>query len=173
MKPLPEALKAPITNLDEAKAWIAGLLAADLAYHFEDDATDCLEGLISQKNAKLVNQRVQELYALEWGPRPGMGQWYCPIGYLMSLEPFNKYNQAEGCLPGMVEVDRSGNLRLLDREHTSDYDYGAPGRFVVVEVEDDGRTAYYATPDEARAAHPALQASLDIAMVVTRAAMGR
>lgn len=157
-KRLPEALRAPITNLDEAKAWIAGLLAAKLAFHFEDDATDCLDGVIIQRDAKLVNLRVAELYTLEWGPRPGLGKWYCPIGYLMSLEPFLEINQADGCLPGVQVFDRNGDLFLYDCQHCSDYVYGAPGRFSVIdEGPDGGHVGDYDTPEEAYAANPGLQ----------------
>jgi len=159
-----DALRAPITDLASGKAWIDALHAADAVFHFEDSPDDITRGglstherLFADEDVALISERVDALYALEWGPKPGMGKHYCPIGYSLTLLPFNEHNQAEGCLPGVEEVVRSGNLRLLDCASAADYDYGSPGRFTVEDVsEDGGHIGDYDTTDEALAANPAL-----------------
>jgi hypothetical protein len=156
-----DALRAPITDLASGKAWIDALHAADAVFHFEDDPGNITQAgggdLFADEDVALIRERVDALYAIEWGPKPGMGREYCPIGYSLTLLPFDEDNQAEGCLPGVEEVFRSGNLRLLDCAAAADYEYGAPGRFTVEDVsEDGGHIGDYDTTDEALAANPAL-----------------
>lgn len=129
MKALTPALRAPITDLASGKRWIEALHAEGLAFHFDDDPTDCLEGVVSEADARVIGRQRDALYALQWGPRPGLGAWYCPIGYLMRVEAL------AGELPSDNEPLTHGALTVYDRDRAADYDYGAPGRF---EVRRDG-----------------------------------
>jgi hypothetical protein len=133
---LPAALREPVTDLASAKAWIAALLAADLAFHFDDDPSDCLSAFdFTDDEYEIIGARRDALYGLEWGPRAGLGAWYCPIGYLMHLE------RESGALEWSEErglVMAFDDLTIVDRDDLPGYDYGAPGRF---EVQRDGVTA--------------------------------
>lgn len=158
---LPASIRAPITDLATAKAWIEALHAADLMFHFEDSPDSIVqadgEPLFFERDFQLIRDRVDALYALEWGPRPGMGYYYCPIGYSLSLDSLEPERQATDYPPGFEEITRDGELVLLDCCHTTDYKYGAPGRYTVYdEGTPGGHLADYDTPDEAYAAHPAL-----------------
>lgn len=81
--------KTPIKTLDEAKAWIECLHAADKSFHFEDsphgigrrDEGGRWVYLFSHEEAEDVRQRVAELYALDWSPA---GE-ECPIGYALTV----------------------------------------------------------------------------------------
>lgn len=133
-RPLPEALKAPINSLAEAKAWVRGLIAADMLYHFEDSPESIVEGKTSQRlfskaDAKIVRRRVAELYVFEWGPQEGMGYYYCPIGFALTCEPFNEANQAKGFETGAELIYEAEDGIIIDRAHCATYEYGSPGRF--------------------------------------------
>lgn len=87
-KTLPDALRAPITDLESAKAWLKALEEADLSFHLEDDPSDIIllrsgEPIFDPADVPLIRERVDSLYALDWGP------FECPIGYLLFLEEFN------------------------------------------------------------------------------------
>ncbi len=78
--------KAPITTLDQGKAWIEALEAADMMFHFEDSPDDITRGntglpLFDEEEAKDVRKRVEELYALDWSL---VGE-ECPIGYALTF----------------------------------------------------------------------------------------
>src|SRR5690606_29339030 len=81
---LPEALRAPITDLASGKAWLEALSAADLTFHLEDDPADIVSGLTGERTFRdedvpLLRRRVAELYRLDWGI------YDCPIGYTLVL----------------------------------------------------------------------------------------
>ena len=81
-----ELLRRKITGLDEAKAWIADLVAIGLMFHFEDSADTIINGLTGERlfddeEAVLVRARMAELYALDWP-----AEFECPIGYMMHVE---------------------------------------------------------------------------------------
>lgn len=78
------AIAAPISDLDSAKAWIDGLVAADLDFHFEDSPETIVTGpamapTFTADECAILRLRVDTLYALDW-------QGYeCPIGYMLEV----------------------------------------------------------------------------------------
>jgi hypothetical protein len=85
---IPEALKAPITDLASAKAWIEALRAADLSFHFDDSPETVINLRSTEEDARvfhdadcpLIRERVGQLYDHEWGV------FDCPIGFLLAIE---------------------------------------------------------------------------------------
>jgi hypothetical protein len=85
---LPEALRAPITDLASAQGWIKALQAADLSFHFEDSpetiinlrSEDADPRIFADADCPLIRERVASLYAQDWG------LYDCPIGYLLAVE---------------------------------------------------------------------------------------
>lgn len=80
--------KKPITNLDEAKAWLKELYEAGKDFHLEDDPRDICdmsseghERVFTDEEAEDVDKRRHELYSLDWSQ---VGH-KCPIGYLLEL----------------------------------------------------------------------------------------
>jgi hypothetical protein len=77
----------PLTTLDEGCAFIKELIACDLLFHFEDDPSDIIKGMIggllfNRSEANAVRQRVRELYSFDWSK---VGE-DCPIGYALTVE---------------------------------------------------------------------------------------
>lgn len=77
-------LFTPITTLDEAKAFVQALVAADLLFHFEDDPFDTVNvksgaRTFTDGEATAVALRQGEMYALDWDAHG------CPIGYSLDL----------------------------------------------------------------------------------------
>ena len=61
-----------ITNLKEGKKFIRALYKANKNFHLDDDAREVFDfvtnkKVFNNKDAFLVNQRVQELHNLDWG----------------------------------------------------------------------------------------------------------
>lgn len=61
-----------ITNLKEGKKFIRALYKANKNFHLDDDATEVFDfvtnkKIFNNKDAFLVNQRLQELHSLDWG----------------------------------------------------------------------------------------------------------
>lgn len=84
MTVLSDLLLAPVTSLDEGKAWIAELTRLDLMFHFEDSPDTIIRGatgapLFTDPEAAIVAARVAELYELDWGMHE------CPIGYALDI----------------------------------------------------------------------------------------
>jgi hypothetical protein len=83
---LPEALRAPITDLPSAKAWLDALIGADLSFHLEDSPETIVIGLSGESlfykaDHGLIRDRVASLYGFDdWGV------FNCPIGYLLAEE---------------------------------------------------------------------------------------
>ena len=82
----------PLRTIEQGKAWIAALQAADMMFHFEDSpetiismATDA--PLFTKADAKLVAMRVAELYAMDWAT---VGH-ECPIGYALEVMDPEQY----------------------------------------------------------------------------------
>ena len=154
-KPLPEALRAPVTDLASGKAWLKALVEANLTFHLEDDPGEIVyiqtgEPIFDPADVPIIRERVASLYALEWGPRPGLGKWYCPIGYMASVEPFEAELQAKGFEVGAQHWDAAGSLTIIDRAHCPTYAYGEAGRFHLYRQR-DGHTflGAFDAPEEA------------------------
>lgn len=84
---IPEALRAPITNIEQGRAWVKLLCDSDLNFHLEDGAAEIIDfqtdkPIFTKKDARIVQARVDELYKLEpslWAPHE------CPIGYMIEV----------------------------------------------------------------------------------------
>ena len=52
-----------------------------LIYHFDEDAEDCLKGVVSKTEAKKIQSQVDAIYNadLDWG------EFECPIGYCLHV----------------------------------------------------------------------------------------
>lgn len=85
-----------IASLDEARAFLDELIAADLCFHLEDDPSDIIRGvngplLFNRSEANAMRMRVAELYSFDWKP---VGE-DCPIGYILTkTDP--DWNAGEG-----------------------------------------------------------------------------
>lgn len=84
-RPLPEALRAPVTDTNSAIAWLDALIAAEMSFHLEDSPEDIIhirtdEPLFSPEDVPLIRERVGELYGVEWGV------FSCPIGYILAAQ---------------------------------------------------------------------------------------
>tara|TARA_R100001440_G_scaffold35_2_gene79 strand:+ start:154 stop:375 length:222 start_codon:yes stop_codon:yes gene_type:complete len=68
-------------TIDEAKAIINYLSKRKLIYHFDEDAEDCLKGVVSETEAKKIQSQVDAIYNadLNWG------KFQCPIGYCLHV----------------------------------------------------------------------------------------
>lgn len=78
---LPSTLTSPIETLDDGRAWIRALIAADLLFHFEDSPESILAGvdgkpLFAPHDVPLIKRQIAALYRLEWPDG-------CPIGYAL------------------------------------------------------------------------------------------
>lgn len=80
------ACRRPIASLEDARAYLLAMIAADMAYHLEDDPAEVIStefpGPVFDE-PDLVRARADELYAL---PRKVWGKHDCPIGFMMALE---------------------------------------------------------------------------------------
>ena len=76
-------LEKPITSFEDAKIFIDNLQNNDVLFHFDDDPYDIIavdgERTFSDEEAKLIDLRVPELFAQEWG------EFECPHGYALHL----------------------------------------------------------------------------------------
>tara|TARA_R100000005_G_C4819978_1_gene101866 strand:+ start:199 stop:417 length:219 start_codon:yes stop_codon:yes gene_type:complete len=68
-------------DINRAKSFLDNLHKENLMYHLEDDAEDCLGGLIPNDKIKLIQQKVNNIYNanLDWG------KFKCPIGYSLHI----------------------------------------------------------------------------------------
>lgn len=92
-KPLPEALKAPVTTLNEAYDWIRGLVEADLLFHFDDGPENIImhatgAPLFSDADAAIVAERLEQIYDVG---APWWGQELCPIGVALMHDDCQGY----------------------------------------------------------------------------------
>lgn len=80
-------LRMPVTDRPEAEAFITALHAADLLYHFDDSAVDCLHesnALVSREAAEAIQDRVNACYDA-W-EASGADMWDdCPIGHALKV----------------------------------------------------------------------------------------
>lgn len=169
-----------VTDLDSAKRWIDALVAAGLSFHLEDNAVEVLEGQIRTGAAILFNVNRRRCYGFEWGPASApKDSAFCPIGYMMSVEPFNPENQAPGSLPGVTEYFRATSeagveWALYDCIHGGEVEYGGEGRYslhIEAHPEGDipcGHVGEYDTADQAFEANPEFKALWDAACASAR-----
>jgi len=73
-----------IETIEQAKAFIAGLVDQDKDYHFDDDPKEVIDyatgdRAFTDEEAEQLVKRIEEMCALEWG------EYECPIGYLLHL----------------------------------------------------------------------------------------
>lgn len=78
-------LFTPIPDIDAACAFLDELIAADMAFHLEDDPSTIIRGisgdrLFNRSEANAVRQRVEELYSFDWSSKDEE----CPIGYILT-----------------------------------------------------------------------------------------
>lgn len=77
----------PVTNRREAEAFITGLNALGLAYHFDDGAVDCLHGNghVTLDEAGQIEAKVSDCYET-WRASGANLRHDCPIGFLLTCE---------------------------------------------------------------------------------------
>jgi len=68
-------------SINEAKLFIVQLHADGLLYHFEDRASDCLDGKTDHGRICRIQRIIDDMYIadLDWG------RFECPIGYALML----------------------------------------------------------------------------------------
>lgn len=79
-------LALPVNNRDEAQAFIKALHDADLVYHFDDGAVDCLagNGLVTEGDALAIDAKIDACYRA-WEASGADLRNDCPIGYALEL----------------------------------------------------------------------------------------
>lgn len=83
---LTPALRAPVTDMDTAKAFIRELQRLNLDHHFDDGAMVCLfeNGVVARLDAVFIDRQVANCYdAWQRDGRDLMED--CPIGYLLEI----------------------------------------------------------------------------------------
>ena len=80
--PLPES----ITTIAQAKEFLTNLYNNGETYHPEDDATDLVGSLFTQKEGEQLNKLMSEIYALE-GNESAQSMVFDPCQFLLELDP--------------------------------------------------------------------------------------
>lgn len=88
---MPVDFVTPIANIDQGKAWIEALHAANLMFHFEDSPETIFNysagyavnhgRTFTDEQCPLIRNRVAELYDLDWS----VTGHECPIGYALEV----------------------------------------------------------------------------------------
>lgn len=78
-------LPSKIETVCQAQAFLNLLFVNDLMYHCEDDATDCLKGLVSQAAANQINKLISDIYDLPGNDSP-QNMAFDPCSYCLKLE---------------------------------------------------------------------------------------
>lgn len=86
---LPEEIK----TIFDAKKFLKYLNDNGVAYHCEDDATDCLECIVSHDDAQRMNKLMNDIYALP-GNENAQTMIFDPCGYLLILDDDYRANSA-------------------------------------------------------------------------------
>ncbi len=75
-------MSAPINSREDAVAFLTALHNADLSYHLDDGAADCLGSIswLSNMSREIIDRQVNEIYDLPCWTRDD-----CPIGVLLEL----------------------------------------------------------------------------------------
>lgn len=109
-KPIPDALRPQIVDLDAAKAWIKCLCDAEMSWHFEDSPQDIVvfatgERLWTAEDAAVLAERRDELYGFDWGV------FDCPIGYTLAY--FRESGRDPWWVVGEVHEYENGHKALV------------------------------------------------------------
>lgn len=76
----------PLTSIEQAKAFIADLMATDKIFHLEDAPSEIVNGfgvpIFTEEEAANMELRVEELYSFDWEAEG----FECPIGYVLHLD---------------------------------------------------------------------------------------
>lgn len=79
---LPQA----INTIDEAKAFLNELFKNGETYHPDDDASDCLEGIVTKEQGAQLNKLMDDIRALPGNEYP-QNMAFDPCDYLLDLDP--------------------------------------------------------------------------------------
>ena len=68
-------------KLIDAQKYLINLHRNDCLYHLDDDAVECLQGVVTVEQAKKINSMVNKICSagLDWGI------FDCPIGFCVAL----------------------------------------------------------------------------------------
>lgn len=132
---IPTPLRAPIIaridDLVSAKAWIRGLLAAGLDFHFEDSPETVVNDsgrVFTDEECPTLRAQVEHLYSFEWD------DYECPIGYMLAVHKLMdarnpdtlarliRSNVAKGMAPDVAEsrAFKVATCRAYDPERDAD-----------------------------------------------------
>lgn len=124
-----EFLKAPVTDLESAKAYITALVRNGLDYHLDDDPGDLTDAMhervFGAAEVPFVRRRVARLYAMPW-PR----EISCPIGYMtLAMERYRLVSMTndEVCAEfNQIDVSKASREELVAllewNDHNGDYE---------------------------------------------------
>lgn len=74
------AEKQTIQSFEEAAAYIDALAAADLLFHFDDDAADCLSAHgLTDEQLEAITHNVAQLFEVDWQAHG----YDCPFDYVI------------------------------------------------------------------------------------------
>jgi hypothetical protein len=76
--PLQTVLPAAITTVDEAKTFLQQLFNNGESYHCEDDANDCLRGIVTKEQGNLLNKLMADCFKLKD---------FDPCAFLLDINP--------------------------------------------------------------------------------------
>ena len=73
--------KQTLASFEDAAKYIDALAAADLLYHFEDDAADCLSAHnLSDEQIEAITHNVTQLFSIDWES----AGYDCPFDYMIA-----------------------------------------------------------------------------------------
>lgn len=77
-------LPTEIETVAQAIAFMDILIAEQLVYHPEDDAIDCLSGLISKAQARQINKLMDDIWELPGNEDRAVRATFDPCEYLLN-----------------------------------------------------------------------------------------
>lgn len=104
-------LPTKIETIAEAKTHLDMLHNEGLAYHCEDDAVDCLKGLVTQKQCKHLNKLMDDIYGLNKNVR--IPETFDPCGYLLDLINDKPRFKFIGYTPSHGSIYQKGTAQLV------------------------------------------------------------
>lgn len=73
--------KHTLTSFEDAAKYIDALAAANLIYHFEDDAADCLSAHnLTDEQIEAITYNVAQLFDIDWKA----SNYSCPFDYVIT-----------------------------------------------------------------------------------------